>query len=102
MEEGSLFDKLQHLQLHVQTAERGQRPVLDFTGQTPEQEDYEHFQYLFSLYKDRLGLGLNNALLLCECLAMGISRAIFRSYGDEMKNLTKDQLFRAEQYLLRA
>ena len=69
--------------------------MLDFTGQTPEQEDYEHFQYLFSLYKDRLGLGLNNALLLGECLAMVISRAIVRSYGDEMKNQTKDQLFRA-------
>ena len=88
--EGSLSEKLQHLQLHVQTAhpqqqpqqrelagqvghqpqaERVWRPVLDFTGQTLEQEDYEHFQYLFSLYKDRLGPGLNSALLLRECLA---------------------------------
>ena len=116
VEEGSISDKLQHLKLHVQTAhpqqhpqqrelagqgghhpqaERVRRPVLDFTGQTLEQEDYEHFQYLFSLYKDRLGPDLNSALLLRECLATGISRAIFSSYGDEMKNLTEEQLFRA-------
>ena len=30
-------------------------------GQTQEQEDYEHFQYLFSLYKDRLGPGQNKS-----------------------------------------
>ena len=114
-EEGTLSEKLQHLSLHVQTAhpqpsprhdtgghggvhpqaERVKRPVLNFTGQTLEQEDFEHFRYLFGLYKDRLGPSQNNALLLRECLATDISRAIFSSYGDEMKNLTEEQLLKA-------
>ena len=56
VEEGSLSEKLQHLQLYVQTAhsqgqhhpqaERVRRPVLGFTGQTLEQEDFVHFLYL--------------------------------------------------------
>ena len=115
-EEGPLSEKLQHLSLHVQTAhppqqpprhdpvgqgghhhqaERVKRPILNFTGQTLEQEDFDHFQYLFGLYKDRLGPDQNNALLLRECLSTDISRAIFSSYGDEMKNLTEDQLLQA-------
>ena len=70
-------------------------PVLNFTGQTLEQEYFEHFQYLFRLYKERLGPGQNNALILCECLSKDISRAIFSSYGDKMKNLTEEQLLKA-------
>ena len=57
-------------------------------------EDFEHFQYLFGLYKYRLGPDLNGALLLRECLAMDtdISRPI---YGEEMEEPTEDQLVRA-------
>ena len=77
---------------HHHQAERVKRPILNFTGQTLEQEDFDHFQYLFGLYKDRLGPDQNNALLLRECLATDISRAIFSSYGNEMKNLTEEQL----------
>ena len=36
-------------------AERVKRPSLTFTGQSLEQEDFEHFQYQFDIYKSRLG-----------------------------------------------
>ena len=86
VEEGSLSEKLQHLHLLVQTAYpphqpqqhetagqgghhhqavRVRRPELAFTGQTLEQEDYEHFQYLFGLCKDRLGPKLTRSMLFC-------------------------------------
>ena len=66
--------------------------MLAFTGQTLKQEDFEHFLNLFGLYKDRLGPDQNNALLLRECLATDISRAIFSSHGEEMKKLSEEQL----------
>ena len=77
---------------HATQAERVKRPALTFTGTTLEQEEYEHFLYQFELYKDRLGGGQDGALLLRECLATDVSRAIFSSYGKEMKNLTESQL----------
>ena len=73
---------------HAPQAERVKRPVLSFTGSTLEQEEYEHFLYQFEIYKDRLGGGQDSALLLRECLATDISRTIFSSYGNRMKNLT--------------
>ena len=59
------------------------RPVLNFTGQTLEQEDVP------PRTKDRLGPNQNNDLLLRECFATDISSVIFSSYVDEMKNLTE-------------
>ena len=76
-------------------AERVKRPILTFTGTTLEQEEYDHFLYQFELYKDRLGGTQNGALLLRECLATDISRTIFSSYGNSMKDLTENQLHQA-------
>ena len=97
---------IQLLTLHVSTqhaggekqnaqAERVKRPILTFTGTSLEQEEYEHFLYQFELYKDRLGGNQNGALLLRECLATDISRTIFSSYGNTMKDLTEGQLQQA-------
>ena len=36
-------------------AERVKRPILNLSGQALEQEDYEHFLYMFDQYKNRLG-----------------------------------------------
>ena len=101
------------LQLHIQTvhpaaqlptpptqgqrpqAERVKRPLLSFTGQTLEQEEFDHFRYQFELYKDRLGGAQDGALLLRECLAMDDSRTIFSSHGDGMQNLSEEQLLLA-------
>ena len=76
-------------------AERVKRPVLTFTGSVLEEEEYEHFLYQFELYKDRLGNDQDGALLLRECLATDVSRTIFSSYGNKMKNLTEIQLKQA-------
>ena len=97
---------IQLLTLHVNTqhaggdkqnaqAERVKRPILTFTGTSLEQEEYDHFLYQFELYKDRLGGSQNGALLLPECLATDISRTIFSSYGNTMKDLTEVQLQQA-------
>ena len=97
---------IQLLTLHVNTqhaggdkqnaqAERVKRPILTFTGTSLEQEEYDHFLYQFELYKDRLGGSQNGALLLRECLATDISRTIFSSYGNTMKDLTEVQLQQA-------
>jgi hypothetical protein len=50
-------------------AERVKRPILTLTGQSITQDEYEHFLYLFSQYKTRLGPGHDSAILLRECLA---------------------------------
>ena len=36
-------------------AERVKRPLLNLTGQALEQEEYDHFLYMFEQYKNRLG-----------------------------------------------
>ena len=76
-------------------AVRVKRTILSFTGQTLEQEEFDHFRYQFELYKDRLGGAQDGALLLRECLAMDISRTIFRSHGNKMQNLSEEQLLLA-------
>ena len=76
-------------------AERVKRPLLSFTGQTLEQEEFDHFRYQFELYKDRLGGAQDGALLLRECLAMDVSRTIFSSHGNGMQNLSEEQLLLA-------
>ena len=80
---------------HTPQAECVKRPVLTFTGSTLEQEEYDHFLYKFELYKDRLGGDQDNALLLRECLATDISRTIFSSHGNGMKNLSEAELQQA-------
>ena len=73
-------------------AERVKRPILSFTGQTLEQEEFDHFRYQFELYKDRLGGAQDGALLLRECLVMNVSRTIFSSHGNGIQNLSEEQL----------
>jgi len=76
-------------------AVRVKRTILSFTGQTLEQEEFDHFRYQFELYKDRLGGAQDGALLLRECLAMDVSRTIFSSHGNGMQNLSEEQLLLA-------
>ena len=65
-----MADMLELLRIHAQTchpvstpaatptrqaqAERVKRPLLNLTGQALEQEDYDHFLYMFEQYKNRL------------------------------------------------
>ena len=76
-------------------AERVKRPSLTFTGQSLEQEDFEHFQYQFDIYKSRLGGNQDSGTLLRECLASDVSRAIFSNHGSSMKSMTEKELLDA-------
>ena len=85
-----MADKLELLRIHSQTchpvsapaatptrqvqAERVKRPLLNLTGQALEQEDYDHFLYMFEQYKNRLGQGQDGSTLLRECLGTDVSR----------------------------
>ena len=76
----NLADMLKLLEIHASTchpsttpavtptrqtqAERVKRPILNLSGQALEQEDYEHFMYMFDQYKSRLGEGQDGATLL--------------------------------------
>ena len=74
-------------------AERVKRPALTLSGQSIDQEDYDHFQHLFSQYKARLGDNMDNPNRLLECLAEDVSKMLFSSLGAEMTNMTEAQLF---------
>ena len=76
-------------------AERVKRPSLTFSGSTLEQEDFEHFKHLFSLYKERLGGNQDNAKLLNDCLATDVSRAVFSSLGPAMSSMSETDLMDA-------
>ena len=65
-------------------AERVKRPVLTLTGQSITQDEFEHFLYLFSQYKDCLGAGHDTATLLRECLAEDVSKVLFSSHGSDL------------------
>ena len=67
----TLADMLELLRLHTQAChpadtardtpkcnvqpERAKRPILALSGQSLEQEDYEHFLYMFEQYKSCVG-----------------------------------------------
>ena len=74
-------------------AERVKMPALTLSGQSIDQEDYDHFEYLFSQYKARLGDNVDNPSRLLECLAEDVSKMLFSSLGAEMTNMTEAQLF---------
>ena len=76
-------------------AEHVKRPSLTFTGRSLEQEDFEHFQYQFDIYKSRLGGNQDSGTLLRECLASDVSRAIFSNHGSSMKSMTEKELLDA-------
>ena len=75
-------------------AERVKRPTLTLSGQSIDQEEYDHFHYLFGQYKERLGdIGDSPAKLL-ECLAPDVSKMLYSSLGAEIKNLDEEGIFR--------
>ena len=83
---------------HVQ-AERVKRPLLNLTGQALEQEDYDHFLYMFEQYKARLGQDEDAATLLRECLGADVSRVLFANVGEGLSKFTeveiKDQIVKS-------
>ena len=74
-------------------AERVKRPSLTLSGQSIDQEDFDHFKYQYVQYKNRLGDNTDNSTRLLECLAEDVSKMLFSSLGSEMKNLTEAELF---------
>ena len=74
-------------------AERVKRPMLTLSGQSINQEDYDHFKYLYGQYKSRLGDTTDNPGRLRECLAEDVSKMLFSSLGAEITKLTEAELF---------
>ena len=67
--------------------------MLTLSGQSIDQEDYEHFKYLYSQCKSRLRDTTDNPSRLRECLADDVSKMLFSSLGTEITNLTEAKLF---------
>ena len=65
-------------------AERVKRPMLTLSGQSINQEDYDHFKYLYGQYKSRLGDTSDNPGRLRECLAEDVSKMLFSSLVAEI------------------
>jgi hypothetical protein len=55
------------------------RPSLTLSGQSIDQEEYNHLLYLFKQYK--------------ECLAPDVSKMLYSSLGTEIKNLSEQEIF---------
>ena len=103
-----MADKLELLRIHTQTchpvntpaatptrqaqAERVKRPLLNLTGQALEQEEYDHFLYMFEQYKARLGQDQDGATLLRECLGTDVSRILFANVGEELSKFTEVEI----------
>ena len=60
-------------------AERVKRPMLTLSGQSINQEDYDHFKYLYGQYKSRLGDTSDNPSHLRQCIAEDVSKMFFIS-----------------------
>ena len=104
----NLADMLELLRIHTQTchpvstpaatptrqvqAERVKRPLLNLTEQALEQEDYEHFLYMFEQYKSRLGQDQDGATLLRECLGTDVSRILFANFGEELSKFSEQEI----------
>jgi hypothetical protein len=71
-------------------AECVKRPTLTLSGQSIDQEEYDHFYYLFGQYKERLG---DSPARLLECLAPDVSKMLYSSLGAELKNLNEQSIF---------
>jgi hypothetical protein len=70
-------------------AECVKRPVLNLSGQALEQEDYEHFLYMFDQYKNRLGQEQDGAMLLRECLGTDVSKILYSNFGADLSWFSK-------------
>ena len=104
----NMADKLELLRIHSQTchpvptpaatptrqaqAERVKRPLLNLTGQALEQEDYDHFLYLFEQYKTKLGQDQDGATLLRECLGTDVSRILYANFGEELSKFSEVEI----------
>jgi hypothetical protein len=67
-------------------AEREKRPTLTLSGQSIDQEEYEHFHYQLEQYKERLGDNTDNPASLLECLAPDMSKMLFSSLVPRSKS----------------
>jgi hypothetical protein len=74
-------------------AERVKRPSLTLSGQSIDQEEYDHFHYQFVQYKEWLVDDVDNLARLLECLAVDVSKMLYISLGAEIKNLTEKGIF---------
>ena len=104
----NLSDMLKLLEIHASTchpsttpavtptrqtqAERVKRPILNLSGQALEQEDYEHFMYMFDQYKSRLGEGQDGATLLRECLGTDVSKVLYSNFGADLSTFTEEDI----------
>ena len=101
-------DKLAAMTLHTQQAhpppvqapaqpqgaqsERVKRPVLHLSGQSVEQEEYDHFVYLFDQYKGRLNSVGGTGTLLRERLGEDVSRILYCIFGTSLSTQTEEEL----------
>ena len=76
---------------HIQ-AEHVKRPLLNLTGQALEQEDYDHFLYMFEQYKARLGQDEDAATLLRECLGADVSKILYANVGEDLSKFTEVEI----------
>ena len=77
---------------HAQ-AERVKRPTLTLSGQSIDQDDYEHFYYQYTQYKERLRDNTDSSARLLEFLADDVSKMLFSNLGPEIENLAKKDIF---------
>ena len=73
-------------------AERVKRPMLTLTGKALEQEEFEHFMYLFDQFKSRLEDDQDGAALLRECLGPDISRILYSNFGAALSTFTEEDI----------
>jgi hypothetical protein len=61
------------------------RPTLTISGQSIDQEEYEHFCYQYKQYKERLCDDRDSPAKLLGCLSPDVSKMLYSSLGAEMK-----------------
>ena len=104
----TLSDMLELLRIHAQTChpsdtagdtprrgaqpERAKRPILSLSGQSLEQEDYEHFMYMFEQYKNRVGKDEDGATLLRECLGTDVSKVLYSNFGADLSKFSEQEV----------
>jgi hypothetical protein len=69
------------------------QPTLTLSGQSINQEEYNHFHFQFEQYKERLSNNVDNPARLLECLVPDVSKMLYSSLGAEVKNLTAQVIF---------
>jgi hypothetical protein len=66
------------------------RPTLTLSGQSIDQEEYDHFHYQ---YKERIGDGGDSPAKLLEFLAPDMSKMLYSSLCTELKNPNEQSIF---------